>query len=136
MTEIPRMEPREAALLNPLQLAYMGDAVWEMIVRSRLLAQRKNVHHMHTECVNSVNAAAQARDMARIRPGLSDEEAEIATRGRNAHAKHPAPRHQDPADYAEATAFETLLGYLYLTGNFDRIRWIQEIIFEEGAVNA
>ena len=131
MTDRPRMEARDAALLNPLQLAYMGDSVWEMMVRSRLIFQRLNVHHMHMECVRSVNASAQARYMKLILPFLSETEVSIAHRGRNTHARHPSPKNQTPVDYAEATGFEALLGYLYLTGNDDRLKEIQDIILKE-----
>ncbi len=130
MKDIPWMEEREATLLNPLQLAYMGDSVWEMMVRSRLIFQRKNVHHMHAECVRHVNAGAQARFLEIIREELTEEERAVAMRGRNAHARHPAPKHQDPADYADATGFEALLGYLYLTGQIDRLNEIQQRIME------
>ena len=123
------LSPREAAMLNPLQMAYMGDAVWEFLVRRRLIHQKLNVHHMHTECVRNVNAAAQARAMDRIRETLTEEESAVYLRGRNAHAKHPSPRHQDPADYAESTGFEALMGYLYLTGNQARIREIETMVF-------
>ena len=130
MLDLPRMEVREAALLNPLQLAYMGDAVWEIMVRSRLLSQRMNVHHMHTECVRQVNAAAQAGYMKAIRPCLTEEELAIVQRGRNAHAKHPSPKHQDPGDYAESTGFEALLGFLCMTGQEERLREIRDLILE------
>ncbi len=126
-----RMEPREALLLNPLQLAYMGDSVWEMMVRTRLIFQKKNVHHMHRLCVDSVNAAAQARGMEKLLPTLSEEELAVFQRGRNAHAKHPSPKNQDPADYAEATGFEALLGYFYLTGNEARLKEIEARVLEE-----
>ena len=79
LMDLPRMEPREAAMLNPLQLAYMGDSVWEMIVRNRLILQRRNVHHMHTECVRTVNAGAQARAMRLLQPFLTEEEKAILT---------------------------------------------------------
>lgn len=129
------MEDRTAGLLNPLQLAYMGDAVWEIVVRSRLIHQQKSVRHMHTECVQSVNAAAQARNLEKILPLLTEEEKAVVLRGRNAHSRHPAPRHQNPADYSEATGFEALLGYLYLTERYDRIHEIQETIFYEEAAD-
>ncbi len=122
------MEPREAALLNPLQLAYVGDAVWEILVRQHLVLRRFNVHHMHTESISRVNAKAQAGYMLLLQEGLSGEEAAIVQRGRNAHARHPSPRNQDPADYAESTAFEALIGYLYLTDNVNRLSDIISMI--------
>lgn len=120
----------EAERLNPLQLAYMGDSVWETVVRTRLILQKRNPRRMHEECVKMVNAAAQARHMTVIRDSLEEKELSIANRGRNTHAKHPAPKHQIQADYAEATGFESLFGYLYITGQDDRIRELADIIFE------
>ena len=125
------MSEKEAEMLGPLQLAYAGDAVWEILIRQRLLFQKYNVHHMHTECIQHVNAAAQAAFMARLRDMLTPREAAVAQRGRNAHARHPSPRNQHPADYAEATAFEAVIGFLYLTDQMDRLREVINRILEE-----
>ena len=130
------MSEAEAGLMNPLQLAYMGDSIWELIVRTRLLMQRKNVHHMHIQCVEYVNASAQAHLLERIRPILTEKEAAVVQRGRNAHSRHPSPRNQNHADYSEATGFEALLGFLYLTGNTGRLNEIEQIIFDEVKSNA
>ena len=118
-------------MLNPLQLAYAGDAVWEVLIRQRLLFQKLSVHHMHVECVRQVNAASQAAYMNRIQDQLTPKEKSVAQRGRNAHARHPAPRNQHPADYAEATAFETLIGYLYVTDQSDRLQELLSLIISE-----
>ncbi len=123
-----RMDPREASLLNPLQLAYVGDAVWEILVRQHLVLMRYNVHHMHTESIRRVNAGAQAGYMPLLQAFLNEEEAAIVQRGRNAHARHPSPKNQNPADYAEATAFEALIGYLYLTDNRERMTEIVNLL--------
>lgn len=125
------MNEKEAILLNPLQLAYMGDSVWEMIVRSRLIHHRLNVHHMHDACVEAVNAGAQARGLAIIRSELTEQEKTIVQRGRNAHPKHPSPKHQNPGDYAEATGFEALLGYLFLTDNYPRLAKFAGMILDQ-----
>ncbi len=127
-----KMEPREAALLSPLQLAYLGDAVWELLVRETLILQKLNVHHMHTECIRRVNAASQAGYMALLQPFLTEEEAAVVQRGRNAHARHPSPRNQNPADYSEATAFEALIGYLYVAGDRSRLSEMIVIILRNG----
>ena len=116
-----KMDLQSARLLNPLQLAYIGDSVWEIYVRQMLVMRRLNVHHMHEECVRRVNAKAQAAYMHCIQNSLSEEELSAAQRGRNAHARHPSPRNQDPSDYADATAFETLIGFLYLTDQHERL---------------
>lgn len=115
------MAAEKARLLNPLQLAYLGDSVWDLLIRSRLLYAGRNVHNMHRAATGSVNAGAQALALERMAPLLSPEEAEIARRGRNAHARHPAPRNQDPADYQAATALEALVGFLYVTGQEERL---------------
>lgn len=122
------MDRREAEQLNPLQLAYLGDVVWELIIRDHLIHGKLNVHHMHRDCIALVNAGAQAEAFRMILPALTEEETEIARRGRNAHAKHPAPNHQRPEDYAAATGFESLLGYLYLTRQEDRILELTRLI--------
>ena len=115
------MAPEKARLLNPLQLAYLGDSVWDLLVRSRLLYVGRNVHNMHRAATGSVNAGAQAQALERMAPLLSPEEAVITRRGRNAHARHPAPRNQNPADYQAATALEALVGFLYVTGQEERL---------------
>ena len=124
------MEPNDAGKLNSLQLAYIGDVVWEALVRTDLVLKKLNVHHMHDQCIRFVNAHAQAEWLALLRSTLTEEETEIVRRGKNAHAHHSAPKNQQPADYAAATAFEALLGYLYLTGNEERIRQISDIIMK------
>ncbi len=115
------MEKERARLLNSLQLAHVGDTVWDLMVRTRLIYQGRNVRNMHKDAVSRVNAAAQARSMARILPVLTEEEADVARRGRNVHPHHAAPRNQSNADYHQATALEALVGYLYLTGQEERL---------------
>ena len=106
---------------NPLQMAYVGDTVHDLYVRSMLLSRGMAVGKMHRQAVRMVSAGAQARMLERIEPELTQEEADIARRGRNSQAKHAAPRHADPADYAHATALEALWGYLYLSGQTQRL---------------
>lgn len=112
------MDPRT---LNPLQMAYIGDTVHDLYVRSRLVARGMSVGAMHRQAVRMVSAAAQARMLEAIEGELTEAEADIARRGRNAQAKHAAPKNADPADYARATGLEALWGYLYLTGRTQRL---------------
>ncbi len=125
-----QMEEREAAQMNALQLAYLGDSLWERIVMYQLINQKYNVHHMHQKCVRQVNAHSQALILQMIQDTLSETEKDIVRRGRNAHAKHAAPRNQNPDEYAASTGFEALFGYLYLTGQNDRISSILQQIQE------
>ncbi len=113
-----KKDPRE---LNPLQMAYIGDTVHDLFVRSRLMQRPASVGRMHRQAVRMVSAAAQARMLAAIEGDLTPQEADVARRGRNAQAKHAAPRNADPADYAHATGLEALWGYLFITGNTQRL---------------
>ena len=107
--------------LPPLSLAYLGDSVYELFVRSRLLDRGLvRVGRLHRAAVGYVRARGQAQALAAILPSLSPEEQEIVRRGRNAKS-HAAPKGSNPAEYAAATAFETLLGYLYLAGREERL---------------
>lgn len=111
-------DPRE---LNPLQMAYLGDTLHDLYVRSMLVSRKMSVGAMHKQAVRMVSAAAQARMLEAIEPELTEQEADITRRGRNAQAKHAAPKHADPADYAHATGLEALWGYLYVTKQTDRL---------------
>ena len=126
------LQKKEAMLLNPLQLAYLGDTVWETMIRYDLILRRLNVHHMHQECVKRVKAQAQAETLEKIHAELKEEEAEIVRRGRNVHAHHPPPKSQGIENYAAATGFEALIGYLYITGQDERL---QEIYRKSGAAD-
>ena len=111
-------DPRE---LNPLQMAYLGDTLHDLYVRSMLVSRKMSVGAMHKQAVRMVSAAAQARMLEAIEPELTEQEADVTRRGRNAQAKHAAPKHADPADYAHATGLEALWGYLYVTKQTDRL---------------
>lgn len=113
-----KKDPRE---LNPLQMAYIGDTVHDLFVRSRLMQRPASVGRMHKQAVRMVSAAAQARMLEAIEPELTEAEADVARRGRNAQAKHAAPKNADPVDYAHATGLEALWGYLFVTGNTQRL---------------
>ena len=107
-------DPRE---LNPLQLAYVGDTLHDLYVRSLLVSRKMSVGSMHKQAVRMVSAAM----LAAIEGELTEQEADVTRRGRNAQAKHAAPKHADPADYAHATGLEALWGYLYVTNQTQRL---------------
>ncbi len=131
LRESAPMEESRARMLNPLQLAYIGDAVWELLVRSRIIYKGRSARHVHKDAVACVNAHAQSEAFRRIEPMLNENEADIARRGRNAHAHHAAPKNQDAADYRAATALEALIGYLYLTGQEERLLEVYKCSQEE-----
>ena len=131
LRESAPMEESRARMLNPLQLAYIGDAVWELLVRSRIIYKGRSARHVHKDAVACVNAHAQSEAFRRIETMLNENEADIARRGRNAHAHHAAPKNQDAADYRAATALEALIGYLYLTGQEERLLEVYKCSQEE-----
>ena len=118
---------RDTKELNPLQMAYIGDTIHDLYVRSRLVSRGMTVGAMHRQAVRMVSAFAQARMLEAIEPELEDAEADIARRGRNSQAKHAAPKHADPADYAHATGLEALWGYLYLSGRTQRLDTLMKL---------
>ena len=117
--------------LSSLGLAHVGDAVYELLVRTRLATQGKATGRgLHEAAVALVRAEAQAAGAARIRPVLTEEEAAVFRRGRNAHP-HAVPAHASRAQYAEATALEALFGWLYLTGRQARANELFCLIMED-----
>lgn len=106
--------------LSPLSLAFLGDAVYELLVRTYILNKNKNPKRLHIEAIDFVKAKAQAESMKRILGFLTEEEISIYKRGRNAKS-HTMPKNAEVSDYREATGFESLLGYLYLLKREDRI---------------
>ena len=115
----PNMSEEAARLISPLELAFVGDSVHTLLIRSGLTGRRPK--DMQRLCAALVNARAQAEALGRVAPLLTEAEADIVRRGRNAHAHHAAPKNQDAADYRAATALEALIGYLYLTGQEERL---------------
>ncbi|MBE7720335.1 Mini-ribonuclease 3 [Lacrimispora indolis] len=108
---------------SPLALAYIGDAVYELIVRTKVMNHGSTqVHNMHKKSARLVNAGAQAEIIRRLLEDedLTPEEVTAYKRGRNAKAVTTA-KHATVADYRTATGFEALCGYLYLNGDLDRL---------------
>ena len=104
--------PRAPAELGPLQLAWLGDAVWELHQRLRHCHQPGRSADLHRAVVAEVKADAQARALELLKPELRPEELELVRRGRNRAG--PGPRRGEAAVYGQATGFETMLGWLFL----------------------
>ena len=117
-------------MLSPLQLAFVGDSVHALLVRTALAGSNLKVRDMHTQATRAVNAVAQSRVLAALLPCLTAEEIAIVKRGRNAHPHHSAPKSATVGEYANATGLEALLGFLYLIGDMDRLGEIFEWITE------
>ncbi|MGE5577280.1 MAG: Mini-ribonuclease 3 [Syntrophothermus sp.] len=113
--------------LSPLVLAYIGDAVFELHVREKLVNNvQEPVQALHEQAVNLVQAKAQAGILRRLEPFLTDVERDIVRRGRNAKSGF-VPRHADVQDYRYSTGFEALIGFLYLGGHKERLSEILEL---------
>ena len=104
--------PRQLQQLSPTALAYLGDAVYELYVRSRFLLPHKRSQTYHNLVVAQVRAEAQAAHLRYLTPYLNQTELEIVRRGRNATVGRP--RRAAPKVYQQATSLEALVGYLYL----------------------
>lgn len=123
---------KDPAQLNPLVLAYVGDAVFEVIVRQYVVSRPNHrPNHLHREAVKFVSAKAQARSLQTLLPHLTEEETDIVKRGRNAKSG-TMPRNADVLDYRHSTAFECLIGYLYYMKRFDRLEQLLGLIIEPG----
>ena len=113
----------EARRLNPLQLALIGDAVYEVFIRGYVIANNTELsaHKIHREAINYVKAKGQSDIMHNIEDLLNEEESYIFKRGRNAKVSS-VPKNAEVADYHAATGLEALFGYLYLKGEMERLK--------------
>ena len=128
------MNEEQAFLTKPLVLAYIGDAVFELYIRRRLVEGKyRDAHDLHVKSVKYVKASAQASIIQMLEPELTDRERDIVRFGRNAHA-NTVPKHADLAEYHAATGFEALVGYLELSGNKERLEEILSKAFEYGNI--
>lgn len=115
--------------LSPIVLAYIGDAVFEVYIRQRLVAGPiRKPHELHRAATRFVSASAQAQLLQRWMPLLSEREGDIVRRGRNTKSGQP-PKNADPGDYRHATALECLVGYLYYRGEKARLEQLIEMAF-------
>lgn len=122
------VEAERARQMNPVVLAFVGDAVYTLLIRGELAL----THGMHTDGLNRlaserVCAHGQSDAVEAILPHLTEEEGEIFRRGRNAK-KPTKSKNASPVDYARSTGFEALVGFLYLTGRRERLLELLEMI--------
>lgn len=122
-----KKQPQE---FNPLLLAYLGDAVYELYIRYHLLARDDTrPNEIHGEAIRFVSARAQAEAVHRAEGWLTEEEKEVVRRGRNAKSKS-MPKNAKPADYRYSTGFEALIGHWYLKGETERLQEAMERVIE------
>lgn len=121
MDELLKKEADEINQMSPLVWAYVGDAVYELYIRTNLVEHTKlKPHKLHIESIKYVKAQAQATILKELEQFLTEEEKEVVRRGRNAQ-NHHLPKNANVQDYMYSTAFEGLIGFLYLTKQNDRL---------------
>lgn len=120
-------EIEEVNQMSPLTWAYVGDCVYELYIRTKLVDTTKlKPHELHIKSIKYVKAKAQAETLKKLETILTEEEKEIVRRGRNTQTHHIA-KNASMQDYMYATAFEALIGYLYLTKQDDRLSEIMKM---------
>ena len=121
LKELFHLEDQDLRIYSPLTLAYIGDGVYELIIRT-ILVKKGNcpVNRLHKKASSLVKAGAQSAIMEVIEEELTPEELSVYRRGRNAHSPTMA-KHATMADYRRATGFEALMGYLYLKEDYTRM---------------
>ncbi len=129
MTELieRKKERSEIDEMSPLVWAYVGDSVYELFIRMHLInTTRLKPHKLHIESIQYVKAKAQAEILEKVMDHLTEQEIEIVKRGRNAE-NHHLPKNATVQDYMYSTAFEALIGYLYLTKQDERLNEILQL---------
>lgn len=122
--EKPVQDPKQ---VHPVELAYIGDAVFSLYVRRRLLPVSSHVQVLHDLAARMVSAVMQAKAMDALEGELTEEESQIARRGRN--TKSTVPKSASVREYRQGTAFEALMGYLYLMDQKERLHELMDRSF-------
>ena len=126
-----QLKDDEIRSISSIGLAHLGDAVYELLVRTYLCAHGKATGKgLHRATVELVRAPAQAEAAEKILPMLTEEEQAVFRRGRNANV-HSIPQHASRAQYQQATALEALFGWLYLRGEKARIEELFAVMMGE-----
>ena len=121
-------------LLSPSTLAFVGDAVYGLLVRQKLSEVERPVGELHTLSVRLVNANAQAKGYILIKDMLDEKETSVYKRGRNNHVGQ-IPKNSSVGEYHSATGLEALFGYLHLSGNIQRMNELFNVIWNDFVVN-
>ena len=128
---LSNIDNKNLNLINPLVLAYVGDAVFEVYVRTKVVNDGMlKTNKLHRLSIEFVKAKAQAEALERIKDNLTEEELNIVRRGKNVNS-NTIPKNAEIADYKKATALEALIGYLFLGENQDRLNEIIDLILNK-----
>lgn len=126
---LPKEYYRDVRELSPISLAFVGDGIYEVLVRQRLVIEtRLPPKKLHSRAVKFVSAAGQSRILEYIQEFLTEEEKAVVQRGKNS-SKATVAKHATPQQYRASTAFEALIGWLYLQHQNDRILELFEKIW-------
>ncbi|SNX54350.1 ribonuclease III domain-containing protein [Thermoanaerobacterium sp. RBIITD] len=118
------LKKQEVMNLSPLIMAFVGDSVYDLFIRTHIAVKgNRPINKIHRECVKYVKAESQSKILKTIYDIFDDEEKDIIRRGRNVKSA-TVPKHAGIDEYRLATAFEALIGYLYLLGRYDRLNEI------------
>ncbi|MCR4726466.1 MAG: ribonuclease III [Clostridia bacterium] len=127
MIKLP-LEKNKVRQMNPLVLAFVGDGVDTLFVRTKLASESTaKAGALHVEAAKEVNARAQSEQVERVIESLTEEEKEIYLRARNSKNRHHA-KNYSVADYRRASGLEAVIGYLYLTGENERLEELFEMM--------
>ena len=130
ISQMPGAEETDAKSCSPLVLAYIGDCVFDLIIKMMVAGRgNRQVHKLHEETSHYVQASAQSFMMRAMQEHLTEEEHAVYRRGRNARSVSPA-KNQSITDYRRATGFEALIGYLYLNREYARLTELVSIGLE------
>ena len=131
-TDITYLTDREANAYSPLSLAFLGDSVYDTLVREHLLMKANMpVSKLHSAKIKLVCAEFQSDAYEKVAEQLSERELAVLKRGRNATG-NTVPKHADAVQYRRATAIESLFGFLYITGRTERVRELFALIISDG----
>lgn len=122
---------KKPSQLSPLALAYIGDGVYELYVRTRVIEENENMpaYKLHKKTVQHVKAHSQSNSIEAMLPHMNEEETAVYKRGRNAKS-NTMPKNADMIEYKRATGFEALIGYLYLKEEHCRLNELMSIAYE------
>ncbi len=131
-TDMTYLTDREANAYSPLSLAFLGDSVYDTLVREHLLMKANvPVSKLHSAKIKLVCAEFQSDAYEKVAEQLSERELAVLKRGRNATG-NTVPKHADALQYRRATAIESLFGFLYITGRTERVRELFALIISDG----
>lgn len=127
---IEQFSGEQVEMLSPLVLAFVGDTVYDLYIRTKLISgSTAGVDKLHKQAISYVKCGAQSNSLQKIEPFLTEHETAIFKRGRN--AKSHIPKNADMRDYKNATGLEALIGYIYLKGDEKRLHEIMNMIWSE-----